>query len=162
MLARDKQEPSLSSIQFRNWGKISEDIAPKARIRLMEWSGVEWTEQDRTENQRSEYRTNKLRTKIVKSNGPLNSVLDYYQLPPLFFNTLIWITITKNKWENLQKPNQGVSLQNMEITSKMQRLIRIFCIQIQWNSSHRHLLALFASYSNTDPSTWKKLLDEIK
>lgn len=63
----------------------------------MEWSGVEWTEQDRTENQRSEYRTNKLRTKIVKSNGPLNSVLDYYQLPPLFFNTLIWITITKNK-----------------------------------------------------------------
>ena len=51
----------------------------------------------------------------VNSNGPLNSVLKYYQLPSLFFNSLIWITIPKYEWENLKRSSNKI------ITSKTRK-----------------------------------------
>lgn len=48
--------------------------------------------------------------KNIESNGPLNSVLKYYQLPPLVFNSLIWITIPKYKWENLHTSYSSSSI----------------------------------------------------
>lgn len=57
-----------------------------------------------------EVKTEGCRSKYISSSkwkhqsyGPLKSDLDYYQLPPFFFNSLVRISITKYKGENLQE-----------------------------------------------------------